>query len=71
MEWLVWTGTGITLLGCAGLILSVILIARIRAENLEDQAMRERLNKVIPVNLGALLCAAFGLMVVIIGLVLS
>lgn len=70
MEWLVWTGAAITLIGCAGLILSIVLIARARAEGLEDEAMRARIGKVIPVNLASLFVATIGLMTVIVGLFL-
>ena len=66
MEWLVWTGAVITVLGCVGLILSVVLIARARAEGLEDEALRARIQKVIPINLAALFVATIGLMIVIV-----
>ena len=70
MEWLIWVGTAITLLGCCGLVLSVVMISRAKSAGLDDQALRARINKVIPVNLGSLFIATIGLMTVIMGLFL-
>lgn len=71
MPLLIWGGTAIVLIGLAGLIWTIIQVARARSEDLDDEALRQRLQKLVPVNLGALFVAAFGLIVVIIGLVLG
>jgi len=70
MEWLIWIGTAITLLGCAGLAASVVMISRAKSAGLDDEALRNRIQKVIPVNLGSLFIATIGLMTVIVGLFL-
>ena len=71
MEWIIWTGAAITVLGCIGLGLSVVMIARARKQAADDDALRARLASVIPVNLGSLGIAVIGLMTVVVGLALS
>lgn len=71
METLVWTGAVVTCLGFAGIVWSIILIARARRENLSDEALRQRLQKVLPINLGGLFLAFFGLMMAVVGVILG
>lgn len=71
MEWLVWLGAAITLAGVAGLIASVVRVRAARRGAADDAALRALLQRVIPLNLGALLLSALGLMAVVTGLVLG
>jgi len=71
MEILIWAGAAISLVGVAGLIWCITLVARAKRENLSDEAMRNRLQSVLPLNLGALLLSAIGLMMVVIGIFLG
>lgn len=71
MEMLVWIGAGLTLLGMAGVIYAMIAVAGAKRKNLSDDDMRAHIRKMIPINLGALFVAMIGLMMVIVGLVLS
>ncbi len=71
MEWLVWIGSGISALGLAGLVWCIIDVARAKRANLSDEAMRARLQRVVPVNLAALAVSAIGLMCVVMGIVLA
>jgi hypothetical protein len=71
MEWLVWIGAVITLLGFAGIVWSIIAVVRARRVGLDDAALRARLNRVLPVNVGALLLSMLGLMCVVVGVILS
>lgn len=71
MEMLVWIGAGLTMLGMAGVIYAMIAVAGAKRRNLTDDEMRKHITKMIPINLGALFVAMIGLMMVIIGLVLS
>lgn len=71
MQFLIWTGAGVTLIGLCGLFWCIFQAAAAKRENLSDEAMRARLGRLMPVNLAALSFAAIGLMVVIIGIVLA
>ena len=67
MEVLVWIGALITLLGLLGVVWSIVLVVRARRAGLTDEALRARLQRALPVNLGALLCSFIGLMLVVVG----
>lgn len=71
MEWLVWLGAALTLLGVAGLVWCIAIALRARRAGLSDEAMKARLQKVVALNLGALAVSALGLMAVILGLFLT
>jgi hypothetical protein len=71
MEWLVWTGTALALVGLV--VLGYCIFAAIAAKRagLPDDAMRARLQRIVVINMGALLISVLGLMSVVIGVVLS
>jgi hypothetical protein len=71
MEWLVWTGTALALVGLV--VLGYCIFAAITAKRagLPDDAMRARLQRIVVINMGALLISVLGLMSVVIGVVLS
>jgi len=69
-EIMIWAGTGITLLGLAGLVWCIIRAARLRTAGLDEAALREQLQAILPVNLGALFLSAVGLMLVVVGVLL-
>jgi len=71
MGWLIWTGTAVTLLGVAGLVLCILSVARARRAGLDEAALRARLQRVIALNLGALFVSAIGLMMVVVGIVFA
>jgi len=71
MEMLVWLGAAVTVIGMIGIIYSVVLVTKARRAGLDDQALRARLNKVLPVNLAALFLSVIGLMMVVIGVLLA
>jgi hypothetical protein len=71
MENLVWIGAGLTGLGLAGVVWSIVLVTRARRAGLDDAGLRARLQKVLGVNLGGLLVAFFGLMIVVVGVILA
>lgn len=71
MEWLVWVGTAISLVGLAGLILSIIRVARLKKQGLPDEELRGAVQKVMPLNLGSLFLSVIGLMVVMVGISFS
>ena len=68
---LIWIGSLLTLTGLAGLIWCVVSVQRARKEGLEDDAMKARLQQVVTLNMGALFLSAIGLMMVVVGILLS
>jgi len=71
MDWLIWSGAAVSLTGLAGLIWCIVTVARARRANLGEDALRKRLQNVLPLNLGALLLSALGLMMVVVGILLG
>ncbi len=68
---LIWIGAAVSLVGLLGIIGCLVAVLRARRQGLEDAAMRALLQKVLPWNLGALLVSAFGLMMVVTGVILG
>ena len=71
MEWLVWVGTAISLVGLAGLITSIIKVAGLKKKDLPDEELRAAVQKVMPLNLGSLFLSVIGLMTVMVGISFS
>ena len=71
MAALIWIGAALTLAGVGLLVWCVIDAARARRAGLPDDALRARLQRVVVVNLGALMLSALGLMAVVIGILLG
>ncbi len=71
MEYLVWAGGGLSLLGMLGLGGCVLIILRAKRQNLSEDDMRAVLQSTLPKNLGALMLSVLGLMLVVVGLFLS
>ncbi|MGG7644474.1 hypothetical protein ACQ5SP_06640 [Rhodovulum sp. YNF3179] len=71
MEWLVYAGTVLALLGLAGLVWCIVKVAKARRAGLSDAELRARLQSVVALNLGALAVSALGLMLVVAGLFLA
>ena len=71
MEALVWIGAAVTLLGLLGLIYCIVKVQSARKKGLDDDALKAELQKVVALNLGALLLSALGLMMVVVGIILS
>ena len=68
MEALIWIGAAVTLLGLLGVIWSMVLMLRARRAGLADDALRARLMRALPVNLGSLLLSLLGLGLVVVGI---
>ncbi|MDH3263561.1 MAG: hypothetical protein OEM24_06145 [Paracoccaceae bacterium] len=71
MGWLIWSGSAVSLLGVAGIVWCIVLVARARGGGLPDPEVRARLQRVVALNLGALFLSAIGLMMVVIGIILG
>ena len=68
MDWLIWVGAAISLLGLAGLIASILRVNRARKSGLSDEELRAAVQSAMPLNLGSLFLSVIGLMVVMVGL---
>lgn len=71
MEILVWAGAGVTLIGFGGIIWSILAVFRAKKAGLDDVGLRDRLNRILPLNLGALFLSVIGLMLVVVGIILG
>lgn len=67
----IWTGAAISLLGLLGLIWCIIRVSRAKRAKLNDEDMRAVLQRVLPLNLGALGLSVIGLMMVVVGIFLG
>lgn len=71
MEALVWIGAAISAAGLAGLVWSILNVNKARRAGLSDEALRQAVQKALPLNLGALFLSVIGLMLVIVGIFLG
>jgi hypothetical protein len=71
MEWLIWAGAVISLLGVGGLVYCVVAAAKARRADLDQTAMQSRLQALVAMNMGALAISSIGLMMVVIGILLG
>jgi hypothetical protein len=71
MDGLIWAGAAVTLLGLAGLVWCILKVAAARKAGLPEAELRARLQRVVALNLAALLVSAIGLMMVVAGIVLG
>ena len=70
MEWLIWIGAAVSLAGLAGIFWAIWLVVKARRAGLDDDALRARIQSVLPLNLIALFVSAIGLMMVVAGVIL-
>lgn len=71
MQAMIWIGAALSLAGVAGLLWCVVLALQARRGGLPDEALRARLQRVVYLNVGALALSALGLVLVVMGIVLS
>lgn len=71
IDWLIWIGAALTLLGVAGLVGCIVLALRAKRAGLPDAEMRAILQRVVILNMAALAISGLGLMCVVFGVVLS
>jgi hypothetical protein len=70
-ELMIWGGVCLSLLGLAGLIWCIFRVARARRAGLHDDALRAVIQSVLPINMAAMFLSVIGLMLVVIGIILS
>ncbi len=71
MEMLVWIGAAVSLMGLGGLIWCILQVNKARRQKLDDEAMRARVQAVLPWNMAALFLSVIGLMLVVVGILLG
>jgi hypothetical protein len=71
MEAMIWIGALLALLGLGGVLWSIVLVVRARRAGLDDAALRGRIQRALPVNIGAFLLSMLGLMLVVVGVLLA
>ena len=71
MDILIWLGACLTLGGLALLIWCILRLLRVRRSGLDDAATRHALQKLVPLNTGALFLSVIGLMLVVLGILLG
>ena len=71
MDWLIWIGAALTLLGVAGLVWCIVLAMRAKRAGLPDAEMRATLRRAVVLNMAALALSGLGLMCVVFGVFLA
>ncbi len=71
MEWLVWIGTGLTLIGLGFLAYCIFAAMAAKRAGLLEAELRAKLQRIVVINMGALLLSALGLMSVVVGIFLA
>ncbi len=71
MNWLIWPGAVISLIGVIGLIYCIRAAAKARGEGLDEKAMEARLQSLVAMNMAALAVSSIGLMAVVVGILLG
>lgn len=70
-DYLIWSGVFLSLAGLCGLIWCIIFIARARKAKLTDDALKAKLQRALPLNLGSLFLSVIGLILVMLGIFLA
>lgn len=71
MDMLIWLGACVSVAGLAGLVWCIIRVWKARKSGLSDEALRAEVQKVVPLNTGALFLSVIGLMLVVLGIALG
>ncbi|MEP2784958.1 MAG: hypothetical protein ABJO67_20985 [Pseudoruegeria sp.] len=67
MDWLIWIGATLSVLGLLGLFYCIFIAVKAKREGLEGEAMEARLKGLVALNMGALFLSIIGLMTVALG----
>jgi len=71
MHIVIWIGTALTLVGIAGLAWCIKLVLGIKRQGLSDDQARLAMQRVVAWNMGALAVSFLGLIMVVVGVILS
>jgi len=70
MEILIYIGATTSAVGLIGLLYCIFLALKAKRLTGDEEAMRAQLQKIVPLNMGALFLSILGLMMVVIGVLL-
>lgn len=68
---LIWGGAALTLTGVGLLLWCIVTVTRARRAGLDDAVLKEKMRRVLAVNMAALGASTIGLMAVVLGIVLG
>ncbi|MCK4712174.1 MAG: hypothetical protein KAT26_04775 [Marinosulfonomonas sp.] len=71
MEYLIWAGAAVSLIGLVGILYCIVIAVKAKRANLPDEEMRARLQRLVVLNMAALLLSMVGLMMVVAGILLG
>lgn len=71
MTYLLPTGIVLTLIGLVGILWTILSVLRLRGAGLDDAIMRARMQRILPVNIGALMLSMLGLGLVVVATILT
>jgi len=71
MDILIWVGATISASGLFGILWCAFQVIKAKRANLSDEALRGRIQRVMPINLAALFLSVIGLMLVVVGILLG
>ncbi|MBF9049696.1 hypothetical protein GTA62_00305 [Roseobacter sp. HKCCD9010] len=71
MELLIWIGTGLAILGLMAIGYCIVVAIGAKRAKLSDSELRARLQRVVPINMGAVLASVLGMMSVVVGVVMG
>ena len=71
MEWAIWVGAAVTVAGFLGILYSALLVSRARKAASDDTDLRARMQRILPLNIGALFLSFLGLLLVVFGVILA
>lgn len=71
MELLIIIGAVISAMGLVGLILSALRVLKAKRSGQDDEALRETVRRAMILNFGSLMLSAFGLILVVVGVILA
>lgn len=71
MELLIGLGAVISVIGIAGIILSIVQVRRAKKTAENDEELRAKIQAAMPLNLGSFFLSVLGLMCVVVGVFLA
>lgn len=71
MEYMIWSGAALSVAGLVTLLWCILKVWRARKAGLPDNELRATVQRIVPLNTGALFLSVIGLMMVIVGIMLG
>lgn len=71
MDTLIWAGAAVSLIGLIGIFYCIIIAIKAKRANLPDEEMHASLQRLVVLNMAALLLSMVGLMMVVAGILLG